>query len=71
MENFSLKRSHEGKKHTFFLGFLRNLFDFFLELKLIFWSINIYSLKALNFGFYFIFIFLHYIICIICIIFLV
>jgi hypothetical protein len=55
IEKISLERSHKGKKHTFSIGFLRNLFDFFLRLRFFFRSINICNLKVLIILFYFIF----------------
>ncbi len=76
MGKISLEKSHKGKKHIFSFSFLQNLFDFFfLRLRFFFRLVNLCSLKVLKFGLnFFSYVFLnlfilHYIICIICIVF--
>ncbi len=50
VEKISLERSHKGKKYIFSFGFLQNLFDCFLILRVFFRLINIFNLKALKIG---------------------
>jgi hypothetical protein len=38
MEKINLEISHKGKKHIFSVGFLQNLFDFFLKFKVFFFN---------------------------------